>query len=258
MAITKPYRRTCRQFTDGSYSEGGRWMYLLHKRYATDPRHYVRAFLLLQEDILDLFSYVEPSDKNLETYSHRIQQLLMRACVEVEANLTAIFLDNEYAAAQGNLTMHDYRLIDISHRLSSYEIRIPTWQGSQGNRKPFASWSQGMTLSWYQAYNKSKHNRHENFHLATFDALIDAFCGLAVLLSAQFHDEDYSPGGKTLGLSGACYTYEGNDEMEPAIGGLLRVRFPSDWSQDDRYEFNWQQLSELDDPFENFDYEQYA
>lgn len=115
-----------------------------------------------------------------------------------------------------------------------------------------------MTLSWYQAYNKSKHNRHENFHLATFDALIDAFCGLAVLLSAQFHDEDYSPGGKTLGLSGACYTYEGNDEMEPAIGGLLRVRFPSDWSQDDRYEFNWQQLSELDDPFENFDYEQYA
>jgi len=65
-------------------------MYLLHKRYATDPRHYVRAFQLLQQDVLDLFSYVEPSDKNLQTYSHRIQQLLMRACVEVEANLTAI------------------------------------------------------------------------------------------------------------------------------------------------------------------------
>lgn len=258
MAITKPYRRTCRQFTDGSYSEGGRWMYLLHKRYATDPRHYVRAFLLIQEDVLDLFSYVEPSDKNLETYSHRIQQLLMRACVEVEANLTAIFLDNEYATAQGNLTMQQYRLIDISHRLSSYEIRVPTWQGSKGARKPFHDWSQGAPLAWYQAYNKSKHNRHENFKLATFDALIDAFCGLSALLSAQFHDEDYSPGGKTLGLSGACYSYDGDDGMEPAIGGLLRVRFPSDWPQDQRYEFSWPQLSTSEDPFQNFDYAQYA
>jgi hypothetical protein len=233
-------------------------MYLLHKRYATDPRHYVRAFLLLQEDVLNLFSYVEPSDKNIETYSHRIQQLLMRACVEVEANLTAIFLDNEYAAAQGNLTMQQYRLIDISHRLSSYEIRVPTWQGSKGVRKPFHGWSQGAPLPWYQAYNKSKHNRHENFKLATFDALIDAFCGLSALLSAQFHDEDYSPGDKTLGLDGACYTYDGDDGMEPAIRGLLRVSFPSDWPQDQRYEFNWQQISASEDPFQNFDYAQYA
>ncbi|MBP5055389.1 hypothetical protein [Pseudomonas chlororaphis] len=234
-------------------------MYLLHKRYATDPRHYVRAFLLLQKDVLDLFSYVEPSDKNIETYSHRIQQLLMRACVEVEANLTAIFLDNEYAAARGNLTMQQYRLIDISHRLSSYEIRVPTWQGSKGVRKPFHGWSLGgASLPWYQAYNKSKHNRHENFKLATFDALIDAFCGLSALLSAQFHDEDYSPGGKTLGLDGACYTYDGDDGMEPAIGGLLRVSFPSDWPQDQRYEFNWQQINALEDPFQNFDYTQYA
>ncbi|AOS39377.1 hypothetical protein A0U95_11555 [Pseudomonas brassicacearum] len=258
MAITKPYRRTCRQFTDGSYSEGGRWMYLLHKRYATDPRHYVRAFLLLQEDVLNLFAYVEPSDKNIETYSHRIQQLLMIACVEVEANLTAIFLDNEYAAAQGNLTMQQYRLIDFSHRLSSYEIRVPTWQGSMGVRKPFHGWSRGAPLPWYQAYNKSKHNRHENFKLATFDALIDAFCGLSALLAAQFHDEDYSPGGKTLGLEGACYTYDGDDGMEPAIGGLLRVSFPSDWPQEQRYEFNWEQISASEDPFQNFDYAQYA
>ena len=258
MAITRPYRRTCRQFTDGSYSEGGRWMYLLHKHYATDPRHYVRAFLLLQEDVLDFFSYVEPSDKNLETYSHRIQQLLMRACVEVEANLTAIFLDNKYKAAQDNLTMQQYCLIDISHRLSSYEIRVPTWQGSKGVRTPFHGWNQGEPLPWYQAYNKSKHNRHENFKLATFEALIDAFCGLNALLSAQFHDEDYFPGGKTLELSGACYTYDGDDGMEPAIGGLLRVRFPADWLHEQRYEFDWQELSALEDPFQNFDYAQHA
>jgi hypothetical protein len=106
-------------------------------------------------------------------------------------------------------------------------------------------------------YNESKHNRHENFKLATFGALIDAFCGLNALLSAQFHDEDYSPGGKALGL-GACYTYDGDDGMEPAIGGLLRVKFPAYWPQDQRYEFDWGQLSALEDPFQNFDYAQYT
>ena len=74
-------------------------MYLLHPKYAKDPRHYVRAFLLVQQDVLELFSYIEPSDANLSTYSHRIQQLLMRSCVEIEANFTAILLDNEYSRA---------------------------------------------------------------------------------------------------------------------------------------------------------------
>jgi hypothetical protein len=233
-------------------------MYLLHKRYATDPRHYVRAFLLLQDDILDLFSYVEPSDKNLQTYSHRIQQLLMRGCVEIEANLTAILLDNEYELASGDLTMRQYRLVEISHRLSSYEVRIPGWKGARGLRRPFANWQANHSLPWYQAYNKSKHNRHENFELATFDALIDAFCGLNVLLSAQFYDEDYSSVGKSVGLSGACYIYEGDDGMESSIGNILRIRFPTDWPAEERYEFRWPDLSAMEDPFVNFDYASHA
>lgn len=258
MSINRPFKRTCRQFVDGHYSEGGRWTYLLHPKYATDPRHYVRAFLLIQQDVLDLFSYVEPSDTNLSTYSHRIQQLLMRTCVEIEANFTAIFLDNRYAKASQNLNIGDYKLINISHRLSSYEVRIPGWKGAMGRRRPFSAWESNDPLAWYRAYNKSKHNRHENFHLATFDALMDAFCGLNVLLSAQFMDEDYSPGSRSLSLSGSCYTYEGDDGMAPSIGGVLRIRFPTDWPTADCYEFVWPQIATLEDPFENFDYAAHA
>lgn len=126
MALVKPLRRTCRQFSDGSYTEGGRWLYLLHQRFANDPQHYVRAFLLLQKDLLDMFDYIEPAESNLRTYSHRVQQLLMRACVEIEANLTAILVENGYVKkGGGNLTMRDYKLVNRSHRLSSYEVRVP-------------------------------------------------------------------------------------------------------------------------------------
>jgi len=260
MSVTRPYRRTCRQFADGSYSKGGHWMYLLHPKYAKEPRHYVRAFLLIQQDVLDLFSYVEPCDANLSTYSHRIQQLLMRSCVEIEANFTAILFENKYSRATScqNLNIGDYKLINLSHRLSAYQVRIPGWKGGAGIRRPFAPWLSDCPLPWYQAYNKSKHNRHENFHLATFDSMMDAFCGLNILLSAQFMSEEYGPNSKSLSISGAFNTYEGDDGMDPSIGELLRIKFPEDWPVEDRYEFTWPAISSQDDPFENFDYGAHA
>lgn len=72
----------------------------------------------------ELFSFVEPADQNLNTYSHRIQQLLTRCCIEVEANLTAILLENGYSKAPNDLIMRDYRTIEYSHKLSEYEVRM--------------------------------------------------------------------------------------------------------------------------------------
>lgn len=256
MAVAKPFRRTCRQFVDGSYTEGGRWMYLLHKKFARDPQHYVRAFMLLQQDLIELFAYIEPAESNLHTYSHRIQQLLMRACVEVEANLTAILIENSYKKS-GTLNMHDYKLINHSHYLSHYKVRIPGWHGGQNIRCPYDGWENNGPLAWYQAYNKSKHNRHESFHLATFDALINAMCGLIVLLSAQFHQENYSSNGKGLGI-GSSYSYDTDDGMESTIGGYFRIKFPTDLPATDRYDFNWKDLRQLEDPFDDFDYSVYA
>lgn len=253
MTIQRPFRRTCRQFLDGSYSEGGRWQYLLHRKFAKDPQHYVRAFLLLQQDLTDLFAYVEPSPSNLGTYSHRIQQLLMRACVEVEANFTAILVENGYRKASGNLTMSDYKLVNSSHRLSAFEVRIPGWHGAHEIRRPYDGWNTKSALPWYQAYNKSKHDRHGSFQLATFDALIDAMCGLVALPAAQFHQEDYSPAEKGLRI-GPGYSYDTDDGMSSAIGGYFRIRFPTNWPMDERYEFDWQALQDEDDPFVNFNH----
>ncbi len=252
MAVNKPFRRICRQFTDGSYFEGGNWQYLLHKKFAKDPRHYIRAFQILEQDLDELFNYVEPADINRSTYSHHMQQLLMRTCVEIEANLTAIMRENQYAK-KGNLTMIDYKKVNYSHRLSSYEVRLPVWSGSCATRTPYSAWANQGELSWYRAYNKSKHDRHENFHEATFDNLIDAMCGLIVILSAQFHTENYSTAEKRLTI-GPGYSYDTDDGMESAIGNLFRIKFPTDWPNEDRYEFNWNDLKDMDNPFDEFDY----
>jgi hypothetical protein len=150
--------------------------------------------------------------------------------------------------------MEDYRKVDRSHRLSAYKVRIPGWKGNGSIRTPFANWQNAIgSLAWYQDYNKSKHNRHEYFWRASFKALTDAMCGLVVVLSAQFYDEDYSPTDKLLGM-GRSYSYDTGDDMDSAIGSFFRVKFPTDWPSDERYDFNWNELEDLENPFVQFQY----
>ena len=64
MPVINPYRRTCRPFENGQYPGDARVNYIADPRYATAPQQYVRAFEVIQKDLLELFDYVEPADKN--------------------------------------------------------------------------------------------------------------------------------------------------------------------------------------------------
>jgi hypothetical protein len=81
----------------------------------------VRALVLIQNDLQSIFEYLEPSDESRTAYSYRIHALLMRTCVEVEANFKAILEENTFTAPpKRSLNMTDYRKVDATHHLSSY------------------------------------------------------------------------------------------------------------------------------------------
>jgi hypothetical protein len=254
MSINKPFYRSCRAYTDGSYSEGGRWQYITHPKYAKAPEQYIRAFLLLQKDLKLLFDYIEPSDTNLPCYSYRTHELLMRTCIEIEANFKAILNENGYEKRDrwGNdiRNIADFKKVETTHRLSSYQVKIPTWHGGKSVRIPFASWDNSP--KWYKAYNMTKHNRHDEFHNANFENLLDSICGLLILLSSQFYTEDFSPGNSYLVLESGK-----GDDFESAIGGYFRIKFPDNWPLDQRYDFSredWERLSQEENPFQQIDY----
>ncbi|WP_200822334.1 hypothetical protein [Caballeronia terrestris] len=222
---------------------------MTHPAYSESPEHYVRAFLVLQKDLQELFDYVEPSDQNLQCHSYRIRELLMRACMEVEANCKAILTENG-AVLRERSNMFDYRMVEQSHKLSAFQVSVPTWHGAAAMRTPFVRWAnppQDQNLPWYEAYNKTKHNRATNFHQATFENMLDAVCAVVAILSAQFGDEDFSRNSNLLALEG------NQDGMETAIGGYFRVKFPT-WPDDERYDFDWRSLKQAVDPFVNFPY----
>jgi hypothetical protein len=247
VGVPKPFRRTVRQFVDGKYAEGGRWRYIRHPAFAVEPEHYIRAFEIIQKDLIELFDFVEPSDINLDCYSFRTHELFMRTCIEIEANFKAILLDNGYSRT-GDLNMSDYQKCERSHLLSGYEIKFPVWHGARHTRRPFAAWEAGGRLAWYQDYNEAKHSRHGSFSKANFTNLLDAVAGLVAILSAQFWTENFSPSAGSLAISGSW------DGLDGAIGGYLRVKFPSAWPTSDRYDFDWRSLEAAADPFQNFPY----
>jgi len=45
-----------------------------------------------------------------------------------------------------------------------------------------------------------------------------------------------------------------DDEMESAIGGYFRVKFPKNLPHEKRYDFDWQVLKKEEDPFGEFQY----
>lgn len=251
MTVPRPYRRIVRPFTDGQYAEGGRGRYILHPKYATDPAHFIRPFLMIQRELQSLFDFIEPSDTNLQAYSFRIHQLLMTTCMEIEANFKAIFLENGCDLGRdGNINV--YRQIESSHRLSKYKIKLPLWREGEKILTPFSAWSKpNTTLKWYKAYNDLKHNRHKNFNQANLENLLNSISGLAVLLTAQFQDETFSPAPDTLSIS----SNKDRDGFQSCMGEYFKVLYPTKWPKRDCYNFNWGQIESNENPFEKYPYQ---
>ena len=80
-------------------------MYIMHPDFAREPQHYIRAFeLLFMLCIYGLASGSKP--------------IARRSRKKTAIKLVAI----------GN--MRDYKKLENTHHLSSYEVVIPVWQGT--------------------------------------------------------------------------------------------------------------------------------
>jgi hypothetical protein len=117
MPIEKPYHRIHREFINRSNSGYSSWAYIMDREYANLPHHYTRAFFIIQKDLLNIFEFIEPADVNLIAYSFRIHELLMRICIEIEANFKQsygrISIPHEYDKVQG-VDRFEQRRIGIS------------------------------------------------------------------------------------------------------------------------------------------------
>ena len=142
---------------------------------------YFAAFQILCQDFRRLAEYVEPVDANLTCYSHRIYELLLRACTEFESACKEALGVLGSSKPPDRMNITDYRQLENTLRLAPNEVGILIWQPEPCYVTPFAGWASTSPL-WYGAYNDVKHNRNTAFARASLDNLRQAMAGLFALL----------------------------------------------------------------------------
>ena len=166
-----------------------------------------------------LFETIEPTEANLLAYGHKIREILLLACMEVESSWSAVLKENEYPTS-GTLTTNHYVKLFSPMLLDSYELSLQSYPHFPAFI-PFTNWDAATptkSLIWYDAYNKTKHDREENLKFATLQNAVQSVGAAVVMFHAQF--------GFKFGLTGM-------DQKSPVIHNIFRVvtDFKKHWKE---------------------------
>jgi hypothetical protein len=160
-----------------------------------------QALLLLIERLDELLRFIEPSPSTLQTYSHKTRELLILACTEVE-NIWKTYLRIARVPdpRRGDFTTKDYVRLNEPLHLGEFEISLPRYARIEWLR-PFAGWlpaESTRSLPWYEAYNKTKHDRSTHFDKASLWACLQAVAANVVLFAVRFGPFHILQGAGTL------------------------------------------------------------
>jgi hypothetical protein len=151
----------------------------------------VRAYYNIVDMLNDLFKVIEPTKKNLTSYGHKIREILILACTEVEYLLLQFLKDNGYQE-KDRYSTQDYIKVLEPLKLDSYKVALKM-HPSLDSISPFSKWNRQVgstkSLFWYNAYNSVKHDRGGNFENASLEAVINAVGAIHILLEAQYGKE---------------------------------------------------------------------
>lgn len=155
----------------------------------TQMRLVEQALRLLIDRLDELFLYIEPDVNGLQTYSHKTRELLILASTEVE-NFWKHYMNKAGVTPMNarTYTTKDYvKLVEKLH-LREYEFSLKTYS-SIPPIAPFANWNSTnptTSLNWYDAYNKTKHDRDSHFSEATLLNCINAVVANLVMYCVRF------------------------------------------------------------------------
>lgn len=160
-----------------------------------------QGLLLLIQRLDDLLLFVEPCLRNLGSYSHKARELLILACTEVENYWQHYMRLARVMPARGSTNnTADYFRLSAALFLEEYEITLGRYADVPSYR-PFQGWSATaptQSLPWYDAYNKTKHDRTTNFELATLEACIQSVAAVIALFSVRHGPYRLFNGGGAL------------------------------------------------------------
>ena len=159
-------------------------MHVTHPYLNPSPeaRLHRQAFELCVKDLDNALEYVEGHDMNLDVFSHRFYELLLRSCTEFES-LAKTLLSAHGTDLKDNATIRDYFPLAGMYCLTACHVFATRWNPAPIRISPFADWTAPTEgPSWYRAYNEVKHSRRANFGNASLRNVLSAVSAVMILL----------------------------------------------------------------------------
>lgn len=156
---------------------------------SNEQRKQEQALRILVEKLDEILLFIEPSCDGLKAYSHKIRELLILSCTEIENQWRSLLVKANHAPLNGReFKTNDYVKLLQSTFLDEYEIALRNYDSFLPS-KPFKNWDAScptQSLPWYDAYNKTKHDRDAHFSSAQFQYAIDAVAANIIMYCARF------------------------------------------------------------------------
>jgi hypothetical protein len=144
------------------------------------------ALRILVTKMQDIFETVEPGSQNLRSYGHKIRELLLLASMEVENSWAAVLKANGYVRSR--FSTNDYVKLLAPMLLDRFILELRSYHDFP-SMVPFRGWdpqSPTQSLDWYDAYNKTKHDREGFLDAASLERAVTAVAAAVVMHTAQF------------------------------------------------------------------------
>lgn len=136
-------------------------------------------FLALEKDLVRLSRFISLEKRNKSVNSIELARLLLACSAECDTLFKSIChqLDNSFDKKKGSIDKYR-RILNIHiSNLASIDIRL---RGHDWKNKPLKGFK-NRTPAWWNANNSVKHNRTDNFHLASLENTISAMSALLLL-----------------------------------------------------------------------------
>jgi hypothetical protein len=227
----KPFKNCIGEVVAGVWRPGLYYQDEVHQALKTDEyeqKSAEQALKILVEKLEQILEYVEPVGSGLLTYGHKIRELLIQACTEVE-NSWQQYMRLAGKNPKGNYSTEDYFELCAPLFLKEFEISLNAYKHTPAFR-PFNGWSQPNTsqsLPWYQGYNKTKHDRNTYFAKATLENCIFAVAANIVMYCVRYSPYRLFDGGGSFSAILSQIFKVRLINPDPATFYLPKMSFPN-------------------------------
>lgn len=143
--------------------------------------------LAIERDVERLSRYVEFDSRNFECFSIEIARVLLAAAAEVDVVCKQLCQKLNPKSKAEKINQYRDEIIAALPALPQFEVSLARFGMTL---HPWDEWNNPTGVPfWWTAYNKTKHQRHAEYHRANLKNALNAVAGLFVVILHLYREK---------------------------------------------------------------------